>query len=357
MVEPSGLSGESRAWLTKLAGRDGRTADLSAVDLTAASRAEIDGLMASLKRDGYNGTEQDLVRAILTLTRDGVGRPEAKTFQAFSFDTGTVDSVAFVDGPAGRPAAKQTASDVRDRVLRAETVADGALFHTNTYDSAFLNRDSRINAALDARKALATEFGFAPANPFDLTAVAASRPHIPRSRIPEFLHLYMTAHFEHPGGGTAWHGFMASDGVSQAMLFGTISHTDQLPDGRRVVDCQGFSRIGEILLDTLIPGRDQGNVFYKSIRVPGHEMALLRDGASLYVIDNNKVEKLPASDDELAYLKSVVEVSSWMPTLLPLDNVDIPRETLPCLYDYVNAKHPTLTGTLSWDDGDALVDG
>jgi hypothetical protein len=358
MFDPSRLSAESRTLLGKMAALDGKVADLSSVDLTHASQAHIDGLMASLKKDGYNGTEQELVTAILTLTRDTRSQQQ---YQAFQFKTGQVNSLAFAEQPRAEAVAKQpavlTAGEVRDRVLRAGTVDKLALGHTNTYNSTSLNSDTKINAMLDARKALADRFGFKPSNPYDLQAIAAIRPKIPRHQVAEFMELYMTAHFVHSGKGTAWGGFVASDTVSKAMLFGDYDAMDQLPDGRRVVDCQGFSRIGEILLDTLVPGRDNGTVFYKSIRIPGHEMALFRDGKNLYVVDNNKVAKLKASEAEMTYLKAVLDRYNALDGTVPLDDLDIGRKSLPSLYAYVRAKYPTLKGTISWDDGDALVDG
>jgi hypothetical protein len=361
MFDMQKLSPESRALLYGIGGRDGNISDLSQVDLEHASSEQISVLMSHLKKDGYNLNEQELSRAILQMTKDTASTSGAAEFKAFRFDTGSVTSVSFEGNVIAKTVAATpitlSGSQVRDLVLNAGTVSKAAFLHENKLDSKYLNRDGRINDSLKARQKLADQYGFHPTNPYDLKEMAKLKGSIARADVPKFMELYMTAFYEHPGDGTAWNTWMSGDQLSQAVLFSTPSMLDQMPDGRRLVDCQGFSRLGEILMDTLIPGKDQANVFYKSIRIPGHELALMRDGGRLYIIDNNEVTELKVSKAELDYLGAVVKTFKDMPFDIALDDVDIPKSSVPTLYDYMKKNHPSLKGTISWDDGDALVDG
>ena len=87
------------------------------------------------------------------------------------------------------------------------------------------------------------------------------------------------------------------------IFFGNPPPLAQLPDGRCIIDCQGFAALSTSLFEMMYPKQD-ANHFCIPLDCPNHEMALMKIDDQVFVVDNDSITPLEVSKEEIDYLES-----------------------------------------------------
>jgi hypothetical protein len=162
---------------------------------------------------------------------------------------------------------------------------------------------STIADAQAARARLSSVFHFDPSDR-SLKAVRDMRGGLRPDELQPVLDDYLTAFFV---SGASPH-----EGLKYAVrdigaLFDDPPSCDQLPDGRGIIDCKGFSALSQLLFRELSGGQinaDPTEITYQ-FAVRGHQMALIRTGSEVMAIDNDAVVPLSMSGAELGELEEL----------------------------------------------------
>lgn len=373
MVNTSQLSVTSQAFLTHISSKDGDINNLSQADLLGASKEELKGFVQSLKQEGYDLNEQKLVETILRLTKDNIdfGKNQMK---AVNLSTGALSMVSFVEDKA--PEVVTNRGEVRKAVLAKSQLQEGSgiasFLVSNEMDASYFQSDWRINNALKARETLEKSYNFKPSNPFDLDAVKAfAKDNLSPSKVPGFINNYMAAYFEHPGKNTEWTAATEDEDFAEYLLFSNPSPLDTLPDGRRIIDCQGYCKVARLLFDAALPGKDHKRVFMLPIFAKGvqkseevanplkkkgkagenvaHELSFMRVGDDFYMQDNDQINKVTLTDQEVQLLEKLYDLKdSWN---FDLRDIKIDKEQFPFLYNYFATDWSNWSDVeLKWDE-------
>ena len=110
----------------------------------------------------------------------------------------------------------------------------------------------------------------------------------------KFVQNYMTANFNHPGVDIKWNGSSLQDAID------TVPTDDK---GRKYLDCEGFAKLSETLLEGSGKFTTLGVASGSNGDKRDHQIGVQRNGNDAYVISNNEIKKVVGgaskSDDDL----------------------------------------------------------
>ncbi|MFT4978876.1 MAG: hypothetical protein ACI8S6_004786 [Myxococcota bacterium] len=336
------LSGLSTPFATLLGG-DGKTETLSGEDLIRGQKALVAAL-PDLKEHADTPAQASeaiwLLYELTTLPAD-VTRQRA-------LDLG---SGAIVELPMPEKFSRGTLgtmlSVTRRNLTAAETIQDnkgpgGSDPVSRTEKDDF---ESTVGAAMAARDQLKRTFGFDPSDR-SFAAIEILVGRIPDARIGEFVDAYLTAFFVHGGNLTYDHDVIESQPTSA--FFGSPPGCDQLPDGRGIIDCQGFGAVGRLILAALKGSTNErgGEDLCLPFAIKNHQVVLMLAGTSGCVVDNDQVHPLPLSTAEREHLHALHESRFsyfWGETKSELTG-PIDLSVLPSLQTVIN----TISARFGW---------
>ncbi len=347
---PASAKTTLKAWMAA----DGNAANLSSLDLAKASPHAVKTLLQTLKQAGNPPHAQRLVQIMTQLSR-----PEALNIfgnSSFAFEKGQQPRPYMTHSfePLKLPKADLEAFQANLKQIE-KTLSDPDLIERGGWNLEVEGQKLRIlepskntlkdlNLSEGARKAegarqeLRSKYGFEPANPHDFNAIKAIKAKLktPEDQV-NFIGLYLRAHYEHPGKGSSWSALAHLSerlGMSEKVFFGSPPPLDRLPDGRALIDCEGFTKLSQILLDTLAPGN-----LSLPIRQPGHVFNLAKVGERVYAFNNQQVQVVEMSPAEVQKFSALQDdYSSQWSALNPFKQS--PRMTaanFPGLYQYTES--------------------
>lgn len=307
---PASVQNTLKDWMAA----DGKADDFSSLDLAKASPQAVRQLLNTLKAQGNPPQAQRLTQLLTQLSRPenlgafGVGR--------FAFNQGGSqqhDYLSFQRAMSQLPKPDLEKYQANLKAIAA-TLSDPQLVErggwnlsvqgrqlsilesgSNTFKDFDLSESARL--AESARTQLRNKFQFEPANPYDFEAVKAMKDKLKNNQDKiEFIGNYLQAYFQHPGDGTRWSTLSNLSerlGMSREIFFGNPPALDRLPDGRCLTDCEGFTKLSQILLETLIPDSQALPVV-----VPGHILNIAKIEGKFYAFNNQSVQALELSAAE-----------------------------------------------------------
>jgi len=351
---------------------DGNAANFSALDLAKASPQEVKTLLQTLKQAGNPPHAQRLVQLLTQLSRpeslSGFGNTQYEFVKSQPYMSRKFE-------PVKLPQADLAAFQANLKQIE-KTLSDPDLIERGGWNLEVQGHQLRIlepskNTLKDldlsegarkaefARQELRSKFGFEPTNPHDLNAIKAIKAKLktPEDQVT-FIGLYLQAHYEHPGKGTSWSALAHLSerlGMSEKVFFGNPPPLDRLPDGRALIDCEGFTKLSQILLDTLAPGN-----LSLPIHQPGHVFNLAKVGDRVYAFNNQRVQAVEMSPAELQKFTALQDdYSSHWTALNPFkQSPRMTAENYPALYAYTASFEPPTDPKLAKrQTGDYLIAG
>jgi hypothetical protein len=350
---PAAAKTTLKAWMAA----DGNADNFSSLDLAKASPQAVKTLLQTLKQAGNPPHAQRLVQLMTQLSRSESLNIFGNSSFAFEKSQQPRPYMTRTFDPLKLPKADLEAFQANLKQIE-KTLSDPSLIERGGWNLEIQGHNLRIlepskNAFKDfdlsegarkaefARQELRVKYGFEPANPHDLNAIKAIKAKLktPEDQV-NFIGLYLNAHYEHPGKGTSWSALAHLSerlGMSEKVFFGNPPPLDRLPDGRALIDCEGFTKLSQILLDTLAPGN-----LSLPIRQPGHVFNLAKVGDRVYAFNNQHVQAVEMSPPELQKFSALQDdYSSQWTALNPFKQS--PRMTaanFPGLYKYTELFEP-----------------
>lgn len=345
------LSPDVQKQFQSLMAADGKADDLSALDLAKAPPATVKQLLQALKQGGYQPNEQRLVQVLADLSDSFAVNEFSRSSYSFVDDKAPHLSkrMTFHDLPQAEAEAYQTnLKEIRQLLSNPELIQRGG-WHLDAGGKRLISLDVSQSKLKDfdlaasarhsdrAKARLQETYQFSPENPYDLKAVKAMAAKLktPAAQA-DFIQQYLTAHYVHPGDNTGWSlsaHLSERVGLSESVFFGNPPGLDRLPDGRCVMDCEGFAKISQILLDAVAPGNQS-----LPIRVPGHIFTAAQLGDSFYVFDVGQSIGVKLSPEETRQFKDLYEnYDSRLNNLDPFQRSPrMSRDDFPALYAYTD---------------------
>lgn len=353
---------QSNEHFKRIAAQDGQAGDLSTLDLAKANPEDIEGLLKDFKKNGYDLDEQGVVRLIQQLA--DVSLADASKYKSYDFASGSVNEVDFSTEQKvdewELSQVQRTVAQSDDRVQHLyqppvtlspfddESPQNSIKDYSDDGVPGNIKSDFSESApdALAARERLRTDYGFHLRAGASLAEVARIKDTIPTEKIPAFMEDFMTAFYAHAGGVT-WDSKVFDQSGAESLLFGNPPPLEQIPDGRSLIDCEAYASIAGVLLNKLVASADQpGNQNYSlQFMIPKHQLAVMRMGEDVYIIDNNHVRPIKMSEEEKTLLQSKYDqqFSSWTGGALgyskkPLSG-ELDRQAFPSIDSYVDGHH------------------
>lgn len=386
MFNINNLSAQSQNFLKAIASKDGYANNISSLDLLKSSKSELKQLLTEIKKDGYSKDEQGLVEIIYRLTQKDSLDTKKGLSKAYDLEGKAAPSIEFIKEDFNINPNKN--NEVRETLL-TENLIDSSRFNSGKNEiGSPAKKVKNVDSFLKAKENLKTDFGFDPKNPYDLKELKKFAKTIPQEKMPEFIDNYMTAFYAHPGDDTKW---TIPDKEAESVFFGNPPELAQLPDGRYLMDCQGFTQLGKILFDNLIDDKFEKQAVYLPIQITssnlskkgeglaamqmsrevekpelpkpkptqghghGHEIGLMKIEDKAYIIDNDKLTEITITDKELDLLNMYHFGKLFLGDFLNLNDLQLDRKTFPSVFEYTDngfSGH-----NLFFDENDVLKDG
>lgn len=386
--------------LETIAKRDGNSNNLSALDLAKTSKNEIKEIIQELKKDGYNTSEQELVDVLYKLTSSDSIDLSNKTAKAYSMTGNAISNVSlpdldikpdeFIKDPMGATdkiinkslisAYSSTRKDLREGIINSKTLnksdneimGDYITFTKNSVNYDYINQDWRINAAMNAKEKLENTYNFKPSNPYDLKEIKNFAKNISPEKVPDFIQTYLTANYEHCGKNTEYLSLLSNKETSKSVFFGNPPKLEQIPDGRRLLDCEGFAMVGNILFDTLVNDKNSyymplqasgksykevnnGKKTVKKGENVGHEVGFMKIKDKFYMVDNNTVNEVKLNDKEKLMVNKFIEMKNHSPLkYFDVGGIEVEKEMFPSLYNYFESNWGWKEVSIDFDEGSNL---
>lgn len=328
-----------------LIGGDGDSGSLSWVDL-ASEYGEMDGVVGEIPRVAQ--TPEAAQNTIWFLYEFASERDCEGSQAVVDLGTGamTLEPIPEVHNPGFADAGRQA---LLSTLTAAEHVTDNTMSDGNggvvdpISDPKVRSFEDTIAAGAAARSALVSKYGFDPADR-SIEAVEAAATRLDTAEVFGFIDQYLTAFFVHGAGDGSLNykeGKEAIEAQPLSAFFGNPPGADQLPDGRAVIDCKGYSAVSQLLLNTLTAQVNEFNSqnFTYLFMVPRHQMALLKVGDSIALVDNDNVTTLSAKAEEIAHLQSLHEEACgpwWWKTADPELSGPMDLDSLPSVNAYLD---------------------
>lgn len=337
--------------LKDLMGTDGQAGDLSQLDLSQVKPQMISTLMQHLNTEGYTSAEHKLVQLLQDLTRfSPVGSNTAYQFkkgvphmvsdsQRITSELNTPEKVA--DHQKNNQAIKNILADSQ-YIEKGKINLPVLEWLTPTENDQIKDEFKSSTWSSNAAKTrLLDNYGFAPEDAHKLDKIKGVKSQLKTpQQVAEFISDYMTAHYEH-SGSTSWSGMIhlaEKFGQSDPLFFGEHQVLDTLPDGRRLMDCEGFTKLSQTLLNHLAP---QGTETMP-VQMPGHIFTVAKMQGEVYVFNNDSSQKLDFKESHTsAFSDKFSDYDSAWDRLNLMRTPTLGKNDFSPLYDYIQSAHDT----------------
>lgn len=348
------LSPKARQVFQALMAQDGKSEGLSNLDLAQSNPQAIRDLLNELQQGGFNQAEQKVVQMLNDLSQQPLQMTHLEYAQKPEMPQ-MVRELNFApqQGP-DKDQDKSIQTQYENNLKQIQQILSDSRYiqkgswnlniegqtllsyHPSENDAIKACFDSSCSSAEAAKSHLLQEYGFAPEDTHDLDKVKAMAAKLNTpDKVADFISHYMQANFVHSGSTNWTLGARMAEtlGLSDALFFGHPPGLDQLPDGRCLMDCEGFSKLSQTLLNYLAPQHQA-----LPITVPGHIFTLAKMDDKMYLFDNGALVKPDFSDAEKAHFSDKAQNfdSAW-DSLNPFRSATLTEDDFPSLYRYVKA--------------------
>lgn len=337
--------------LKDIMGTDGQADNLSQLDLSQVPPKKFASLMQHLKAEGYTPAEHKLVQILMDLNQfSPVG-----SNKAYQFKKGVPHMVSDSqrippeqNTPEKAVGYQKNNQAIRNTIANSQFIEKGKInlpvleWLTPTNNEQIKDEFNTSTWGSDAAKTrLLDTYGFAPEDAHNLSKIKAIKPQLKTpAQVAEFISDYMTAHYEH-SGSTNWSEMVhlaENIGQSDAMFYGKYQVLDTLPDGRRLIDCEGFTKLSQSLLKHLAPEGTET----MPVTMPGHIFTVAKIQDEVYVFDNNSSRKLDFKENhKSAFSNKFSDYDSAWDHLNIMRTPNLGKNDFAPLYDYIQSAHDT----------------
>lgn len=343
---PASVQQTLKQWMAQ----DGHADDLSSLDLAKARPEDVKHLIETLKQQQYPPHAQRLIQTLIKLSDSsqlGVSKRLAYQmndehgFMTSSFQPHKTESEEL---KAYRDNLEKIEKLFSDPKLLEQgrwnlSVQGQQVFQYKPTQSIVkdLNVTFAAQEAGYSRKLLKQKYQFQPENPYDLQAIKAIKDKL---KTPEdkanFISHYMNAFYQHPQDNTSW-GLLTrmaeKAGLAEQVFFGNPPPLNRLPDGRCLIDCEGFTKLSQILLQTLAPESKSMPIIQ-----PGHIFNVAQIGDQFFVFNNTSLQELKLSPSEVKNFDALQsDYNSRWDRLNPFRQKPImSQKDFPAIYAYVD---------------------